>query len=106
VGSLARGRRNKLVHACEALRFEGLVFQETGVAERIEEMLFEFPDLDFARDPNQVRPQIQTGVLAIEARQALHQLRRDEQHGIGKLQRIANQKAGMLGIVGGKEIES
>ena len=68
-------------------------------------MLFEFADLDLARDPNQVRPQIQTGLLAVEASQALHQLRGNEQHGVGKFQRIANEKAGMLGIGGWNEIE-
>ena len=100
------GRRGEFVHARQALRFEGLVFQEPGLAEGVEEMLFEFADLDFARDPHQAGAQIQTGLLAVEARQALHQLRRNEQHGVGKFQRIANQKPGMLGIGGGNEIES
>ena len=82
------------------------VFQKSGLAERVEQMLFEFADLNLAGDPNQVGAQIQTGLLAVEARQALHQLRRNEQHGIGKFQRIANQQSGMLGIGGWNEIES
>ncbi len=69
-------------------------------------MLLEFADLDFAGDAHQIRPQIQTGLLAVEASQALHQLRGDEQHGVGKLQRVADEQSGMLGIGGRDEIES
>ncbi len=69
-------------------------------------MFFELADLDLARDAHQAGAQVQTGLLAVEARQALHQLRRNEQHGVGKFQRIANQEPGMLGIGGGNKIES
>ena len=106
VRRIALGRRDEFVDARQALHFKGFVFEESSLAERVEQMLFEFADLDFAGDPNQVGAQIQTGLLAVETSQALHQLRRNEQHGIGEFQRIANQQAGMLGIGGWNEIES
>ncbi len=106
VRRLALRRRFEFVEPGNALCFEMLILQETSLAERVDQMFFEFADLDFARDPHQVRPEIQAGLLAIKARQALHQLRGNKQHGVGKLQRVANEKPGMLWIGGRDKIES
>jgi hypothetical protein len=106
VRRLALRRRFEGFDAGRTHHFELLVFQESGLAERVDEMLFEIADLDFARDAHQIRAEIQAGLLAIKASHALYQLGRDEKQSIGKFQRVANEQPGMLGIGGRDEIET
>ena len=66
-----------------------VVFQETGFVQSVEKVLFQFADLNLARDPHQFRPQVKRRLDAVEAFQSLYQRRRHEQRGIRIVVRIA-----------------
>jgi len=72
VRRFTRGCRGEFVHPGQTLRFELFIFEKASLAECIHQMCFQLADLDLSSDPNQVRAQIQRGLLSVEASQALH----------------------------------
>ena len=76
---------------------EGVVFQKARVGERVDRWCAISSVSRSAGDPRQCGAQIQLGVLAVEAFQAFHQRRRNNQHGVGVAVGIANEQAGIFG---------
>jgi hypothetical protein len=96
--SIAPVRLSKLLHRLIAQRQKSIVDQKAGLAERLHQMLLQFADLDFAGGLNQALPEVELRLLTIEAREAGHQRRRNQQHRIAEVVRIANEQPGPLGI--------
>ncbi len=102
--ALRRGR--ELLDARHAELLELFVFKETGFAQRVEQIFFDLANLNLPGDTDQRFPEIERRLLAVEARQTRHQLRRDQQHRIRELKRIAHQQPGMFGIRRRNEIQT
>jgi hypothetical protein len=84
---------------------EILVLQEAGLGQSLHQAPGDFFGLQPAGDPCQGGPQVQIAVAAIEAFQAFHQRRRNNQHGIREAVRIANEKPRIFGGRRGHEVE-
>ena len=84
---------------------EPFVFEEAGFAQSIDQMLLEFAHFQIPGGAHQGGAQIQVRLLAVETSETLDQQRRDDQHGIGKAERVANEQARMLRRGRGHEIE-
>ena len=81
-----------LVFAAEEI----LVFEKPGLAERVDQVLLQPADLQIAGQANQMLAQIERAVRAVKIGQAFHQRRRNNQRRVGKIERIADQQAGLV----------
>ena len=74
---------------------EGFVFEKSGGAQRIDQMLLQIADLQVAGELNQMIAEIEIAALAVEKFQALHQRGRNDQRRVGIMKRIADHQAGL-----------
>ena len=84
---------------------EGFVFQEPGGAEGVDQVLFQFADLQVAGDAHQHRAQVEVRLPAVEAVQAFDQRRRDDQHRVGIAVGVADKEAWPVGRGGRNEVQ-
>ena len=108
-GACMRGLAHRRLSKRTLARFlhggEGFVLKETALLQGVDEVAFQFPYLEVAGNFDQRGAQVKFRVLAIEAVEALDQWRRDDQHGIGIMQRIAHQKARPVLYGGGHGVQ-
>ncbi len=96
MGGLPDGGRGELAVAPVAEFEEGLVLEEAGVGERLDEAFLNAADVQRAGEAHQIGAQVEVGGLAVETLQALHQRGRDDQGGVGIQVGIANQQTGLV----------
>ena len=60
----------------------------------VDELIFDIPDLQIARDLHEHGAQIELRLLPVKAGQALDQRRRNDQNRIGVTKRVANEQPG------------
>ena len=84
---------------------ERFVFQESRRAEGLDQVLFELADLQIAGDADQHGAQVQVGLAAVKAAQALDQGRRDDQHRVGVTIGIADEKPRAVGRRRGTNVQ-
>ena len=75
---------------------EILVFEKPSLAERVDQVLLKPADIQIARQANQMLAQIERAVRAVKIGQAFHQHGRNNQRRVGKMERIADQQAGLI----------
>ena len=73
---------------------ENFTFQKSAFSQNFDELIFQIADFKLSRDPHQHRAQVELGLLAVKAGQALHQRRRNDENGVGIAERIADQESG------------
>ena len=88
-------RANSRRRSCCISR-ERLVFQKPGRAERLDQVLLHLAHFQSPVMPHQRRAQIQVRLRPVEALQALHQRRRNDQHGVGEAVRVADEQPRMF----------
>ncbi len=96
--SLAPVRLSELLHRCIAQRQKSIVDQKAGLAQRLHQVLLQFAHLNFAGGLHKALPQVKLRLLTIEAREAGHQGRGNQQHRITEVVGIANEQPRPLGI--------
>jgi hypothetical protein len=106
VGGFADGGGGEFVDALIAQGGEGFVFEEPSLAERVEEVLFDIADLDFAEGMDELLAEVERSLFAVEAGEGGDDGGRDEEHGVGEFVGVADEEAGALGVLGGDEIEA
>ena len=100
---LAYGALGELTPAVLLHLRERFVFEESGRAQREDDLLFDFADFQAIGQADQGGAEIELGVLPVEELQALNEHRGDDEHRVGELVGIANEEAWMLG--GGRRHE-
>ncbi len=106
VARLADRGGGEFVDALVAHGGEGFVFEEAGLAEGIEEMLFDVADLDFAEGVDEFLAEIERGFFAVEAGEGGNDGRWDEEHRVGELVGVTDEEARTFGVLGGDEVEA
>ena len=76
---------------------EGVVLQEAGGTERVGQLPDDFSHFQGVGQADQQGAEVKFGLLPVEAAEAPGQQRRDDQHGVGIMVRIAKEQARMLG---------
>ena len=61
-------------------------------------MFFEFADLNFSGEANELGAEIESGALAVKTFQYLDQQRGNQEGGVGVVVRISNEKTGPIGV--------
>src|SRR5579864_5070549 len=103
---LSLGCGRELVDPSDPELLEFLIFQETGGAQRVIEVLLDFADLNFTCNTHQAGAKIERRLLAVKTRQARYQLRRNQEHGVRESKRVPDQQAGILGIGRRHEVQT
>jgi hypothetical protein len=84
---------------------EVFIVQEASRAKRAKHLPQDLAHVKLAGRLHKQRPQIKFGVLPIEAREALEQLRRDQKRRIGVAERVPDQESRALRIRRGHEVQ-